>query len=94
MAESEGVVEANLKDWGNELDKPSSTLILGTGFTLLVPLTRIAKGECAPGKLTEDGFVLVLFFMVKPISESGVCCTCREERARGGCISVSGTIVA
>lgn len=28
--------------------------------------------ECGPGKLTEDAFAVVKFFMVKPISEDGV----------------------
>lgn len=89
MAESDGVGLVNMKDCGNELEKPSCcTLNLGTGFTLLVPSTRIARGECEPGKLTEDAFaVIMFFFMVKPIS-NGVC-TCTEERASGGCLSVT-----
>lgn len=96
MAESDdGVGEANLKDCGNELDKPSCTLILGAGFTLLMPSTRIARGECAPGKLTEDdAFALIMFFfMVKSISEDGVC-TGTEERAMGGCLSGTTLFVA
>lgn len=92
MTESDdGVGDCNIKDCVYELDNPSCTLKLGTGFTLLVLSPRIAKGECAVDKLTEDAFAVIkLFIMVlKPMFDDGICVVgelvsrvgCTEERA-------------
>lgn len=69
----------------NELDKPSCKLKLAAGFTwLLMASTRITRGECAPGKLTEDTFEVIKFFlMANPTSEDGVR-TCTEGWVGGG----------
>lgn len=49
-----------------------------------MPSTRIAKGECELGKLTEEAFAVIGLFMVKLVSEDGVCIF-RESLGRFGC---------